>query len=290
MQQCNSLQLHTASEHSETSKNRMQSISTFCASRREAFGIRGLAILTVALGSVQSSSPDDVSENRAEMANCLIWNARPRNAKQHITQNRTATPFRLLLLLQSCCQHLAPRRRAHCCSRIRKAQHRLHSMGLRPCRLLRLSCRLGLWYFELRGVARPRLVLICIASLERPKLHVHPRKSPIRSCQQQFIVIVPRILQVFVCTFFMGMLTWFLCRGHLETGIPHVLVLNPHWHAQLGPELALRQPGLVNSGLHTLRHPVMVALCPIRPLLFGQLQGTNCRGSSNAATFAAMCT
>ena len=52
MQQRNSLQLHTASEHSETSKNRMQSISTFCASRREALGMRGLAILTVALGSV----------------------------------------------------------------------------------------------------------------------------------------------------------------------------------------------------------------------------------------------
>ena len=52
MQQRNSLQLHTASEHSETSKNRMQSISTFCALRREAFGMRGLAILTVALRSV----------------------------------------------------------------------------------------------------------------------------------------------------------------------------------------------------------------------------------------------
>ena len=52
MQQRNSLQLHTASGHSETGKNRMQSISTFCASRREAFGMRGLAILTVALGSV----------------------------------------------------------------------------------------------------------------------------------------------------------------------------------------------------------------------------------------------
>ena len=28
------------------------------------------------------------------MANCLIWNARPRNARQHSTQNRTAMPFR----------------------------------------------------------------------------------------------------------------------------------------------------------------------------------------------------
>ena len=74
-----------------------------------------------------------------------------------------------------------------------------------------------------------------------------PRRSPIRSCQQRFIVIFPRIVHVFVCTFCMGMLTWFLCRGHLETRIPHVLVLNQHWHAELDPELALRQPGLVNS-------------------------------------------
>ena len=52
MQQRFSLHLHTASEHSETSKNRLQSISTFCASRCEAFKMRGLTILTVALRSV----------------------------------------------------------------------------------------------------------------------------------------------------------------------------------------------------------------------------------------------
>ena len=34
------------------------------------------------------------SGNRAETANCLNWNARPRNARQHITKNRTATPFK----------------------------------------------------------------------------------------------------------------------------------------------------------------------------------------------------
>ena len=28
------------------------------------------------------------------MANCVIWNARPRNARKHITKNRAATPFR----------------------------------------------------------------------------------------------------------------------------------------------------------------------------------------------------
>ena len=64
-------------------------------------------------------------------------------------------PLGLLLLLQSRCQHLAPRRRAHCCSGIRKAQHPVHSLGLRQCRLLRLSCRLGLWLFRLWRVARP---------------------------------------------------------------------------------------------------------------------------------------
>ena len=63
MQQRNSLQLNTASEHSDTSKNRMQSISTFCASRREAIGMRGLAILTFALGSVESSSPLIVADS-----------------------------------------------------------------------------------------------------------------------------------------------------------------------------------------------------------------------------------
>ena len=185
-------------------------------------------------------------------------------------------PLRLLLPLQSRCQHLAPRCRAHCCSRIRKAQRPLHSLGLRQCRLLRLSCRLGLWLFPLRRLARPRLVLICLASLERPKLRGLPRRSPIRSCQQRFIVISPRLIHVFVSTFCMGMLTWFLCcRGHLQTRIPCVLVLHPHWHAELDPELALRQPGLVNSRLHALRHLVMVAPCPIRPLLFGRLQRRN---------------
>ena len=186
-------------------------------------------------------------------------------------------PLEVLLLLQSRCQHLAPRCRAHCCSRIRKAQRPLHSLGLRQCRLLRLSSRLGLWLFRLQGLARPRLVLICLASLEHPNLRGLPRRSPIRSCQQRSIVIVPRLIHVFVSTFCMGMLTWFLCRGHLETRISHVLVLNPHWHAELDPELALRQPGLVNFCLHALRHLVMVAPCPIRPLLFGQLQRTNLR-------------
>ena len=56
-----------------------------------------------------------------------------------------------------------------------------------------------------------------------------------------------------------------------------MLVLNPHWHAELAPELALRQPGLPKSRLHALRHHVMVAPSPIRPLLFGQLQRTNLR-------------
>ena len=183
-------------------------------------------------------------------------------------------PLRLLLLfLQSSRQHLAPRCRAHCYSRIRKAQRPLHFLRMRQCCLLRLSCCLGLWLFRLRCLARPRLVLICLASLERSNLRGLSRRSPIRSCQQRFIVIVPRLIHVFVSTFCMGMLTWFLCcRGHLETRIPHVPFLNPHRHAELDPELALRQPGLVNSCLHALRHLVMVAPCPIRLLLFVQLQ------------------
>ena len=142
-------------------------------------------------------------------------------------------PLRLLLLLQSRCQHFAPRCRAHWCSRIRKAQRPIHSLGLHQCRLLQLSCRLGLWLLRLRRLARPRLVLICLASLERRTLRGRPRRSPIRSCQQRCIVIVPRLIHVFVSTFCMGILTWFLCRGHLETRIRHVLVLNPHWHAEL---------------------------------------------------------
>ena len=187
-------------------------------------------------------------------------------------------PLRLLLLLQSRCQHLAPRSGAQCCSRIRKAQRPLHSLGLRQCRLVRLSCRLGRWLFGLRRLTGSRLVLICLASLKCPNLRGLPRRSLIRFCQQRFIVIVPRLIRVFGSTFCMGMLTWFLCcRGHLEAHLPHVLVLNPHWHTELDPELALRQPGLVNSRLHALRHLVMVAPCPIRPLLFGQLQRTNLR-------------
>ena len=169
----------------------------------------------------------------------------------------------LLPLIQSCCQHVAPRCPAHCWSRIRKVHHTLHSLGLRQCRLLRLRCRLGLWLFRLRGLARPWLVLICLASVEGLNLRGLPRRSPIRSCEQRFIVIVPRIIHVFVCTFCMGMLTWFLCRGHLKRCIPHMLVLNPHWHAELDPEFSLRQPGLVNSRLHALRHLLMVAPCPI---------------------------
>ena len=73
----------------------------------------------------------------------------------------------------------------------------------------------------------------------------------------------------------MGMLTWFFCDRHLDTGIPHILVLNPHWHAELDLELALRQPSLVDSRVHTLPHLVMVAPCPIGALLFRQLQRTN---------------
>ena len=44
-----------------------------------------------------------------------------------------------------------------------------------------------------------------------------------------------------------------------------------------GDETALLYRGLVNSRLHALRHLVMVAPCPIRPLLFGRLQRTNLR-------------
>ena len=84
--------------------------------------------------------------------------------------------------------------------------------------------------------------------------------------QHRVIVVVLRTLQVLVCNFCMGLLTCFLCRRHFKMGIPHVLVLNPHRHAKLDPELALRQPGLVNSCLHTLRHLVMVAPCRVRSL------------------------
>ena len=162
-------------------------------------------------------------------------------------------PLRPLLLLQSRCQHLAPRCRADCCSRIRKAQRPFHSLGQRQCRLLRLSCRPGLCFFRLWRLARPGLVLICLTSLERPNLRGFPRRSLIRSCQQRFIVIVPRIIHLFVCTFCMGMLTWFLCGGHSEMRIPRVLVPNPHWHAELDPELALRQPGPVDSRLQKVK-------------------------------------
>ena len=84
--------------------------------------------------------------------------------------------------------------------------------------------------------------------------------------QQRVIVVVLRIQQVLVWNFCMGLLACFLCRRHFQMGIPHVLVLDPHGHAKLDLELALRQPGLVNSCLHTLRHLVMVAPCPVRSL------------------------
>ena len=174
-------------------------------------------------------------------------------------------PLGRLPLLHSRCQHLAPRCRAHCCYWIRKVQRPLHSLGL-----LRLNCRLGLWLFRLWCLARSWLVLICLAGLERPNLRGPPRRSLIRSCQQRFMVIVPGSSTYLSAP-------WFLFGGHLKMRIPHVLVLNPHWHAELDPELALRQPGLVNSRLHTLRHLLMVAPCPMRPLLFGQLQRTNLR-------------
>ena len=51
-----------------------------------------------------------------------------------------------------------------------------------------------------------------------------------RSCQHRVIVIVLRILQVLVC---LGMLTCFLCHGHLKTGIPQILASThigmPNW-------------------------------------------------------------
>ena len=52
MKQGSFLQLHTASDHSEISKERIQSINTLCALTREAFEMRGPAILTAALGLV----------------------------------------------------------------------------------------------------------------------------------------------------------------------------------------------------------------------------------------------
>ena len=52
MDQRNSTQLHTTSGHLETSRKRIQSSNTLCASTREGFGMRGLEILTAALGSV----------------------------------------------------------------------------------------------------------------------------------------------------------------------------------------------------------------------------------------------
>ena len=211
------------------------------------------------------------------MANCLIWNATPRYGRQHITQNRTATPFSTsssssIPLPTSCfalpSPLLFPDPEGSASSSL---------PGAASVSSVSVQLPPGSLVFRLRRLACPRLVLICLASLERPSLRGLPRRSPIRSCQQRFIVIVPRLIHVFVSTFCMGILTWFLCRGHLKTRIPHVLVLNPHWHAELDPELALRQPGLVNSRLHALRHLVMVAPCPIRPLLFGQLQRTNLR-------------
>ena len=84
--------------------------------------------------------------------------------------------------------------------------------------------------------------------------------------QHRVIVVVLEIQQVLVYNFSMGLLTCFLCRWRFQMGIPHVLVLNPHWHAKVDPELALRQPGLVNSCLHTLRHLVMVAPCRSRSM------------------------
>ena len=61
MNQGNSLQLLTALGHTETSKKRIQTMYTLCASTREAFRMRGLAILTAALGPVYSSSREDAA-------------------------------------------------------------------------------------------------------------------------------------------------------------------------------------------------------------------------------------
>ena len=52
MNQCNSLQLHAAVGHTETSKKRIQSTNALCASTREGYGMRGLAILTAALRTI----------------------------------------------------------------------------------------------------------------------------------------------------------------------------------------------------------------------------------------------
>ena len=60
-----------------------------------------------------------------------------------------------------------------------------------------------------------------------------------RSFQHRVFVIVLRILQVIVCNFCMGMLTCSYCSQHLQTGIPHILVLDPHSHAELDPEFAV---------------------------------------------------
>ena len=80
------------------------------------------------------------------------------------------------------------------------------------------------------------------------------------------IVVFLKIIAVLVCDFCMGLLTCFLSRWHFQMGIPHVLFLDPHWHANLDRDFALRQPGLVNSCLRTLRHLVMVTPCPVQSL------------------------
>ena len=76
--------------------------------------------------------------------------------------------------------------------------------------------------------------------------------------------VVLRIVQVLVSDFCVGILNCFLCSRHFQMGIPHILVRDPHWHAELHPRLALCQPRLVTSWLHMLRHLVMVAPCPVR--------------------------
>ena len=112
--------------------------------------------------------------------------------------------------------------------------------------------------------------------------------TPLR--QHSVIVVLLRIQQFLICNFCMGLLTYFLCGRHFQMRIPNVLVVGPHRHAKLDPELTLRQRGLLNSCLLTLHLLVMVAPCSVPPPSFGHLQRKTCRRSSKAATFPSTCT
>ena len=191
------------------------------------------------------------------MANCLIWNARPRNARQHITKNRTTTPFRAsssasILLPTSYSSKSSP-------LLFRDPEGSASSSLPGAASVSSASAQLppGSFAFSASAPGSPSA---------RPHLHRQPgTPEPALTSEE----IADQILSAAVHRHRPQdppSLRLQLLHGHAElvplsqtprdAHTPRAR-LNPHWHAKLDPELALRQPGPVNSRMHTLHHLVI---------------------------------